>query len=307
VRVGVVDIGTNSTRLLICDVAPDGSVTEVDRRSEVTRLGQGVEVTGTLEAAAMERVFLTLAAYREALDARSVERTTAVMTSAVRDASNGSRFGEEIRWRFGLAATTLTGDEEAQLTFRGVMSARRAPREDPVVVIDIGGGSTEFIVGEERGMTFHASLQLGVVRQGERHIHSDPPRPEELQGLAEDARRAIVTGVDTARRGTVRWGIAVAGTPTAAAAIEQRLEPYAPSRVHGFQLGRATCELLLARLATMTEAERRQVVGLHPDRAPVIVPGLVILIEGMRAFELDRVEVSEHDLLRGAALAAAGV
>jgi exopolyphosphatase/guanosine-5'-triphosphate,3'-diphosphate pyrophosphatase len=302
-----VDIGTNSTRLLICDVAPDGSVTEVDRRSEVTRLGQGVEVRGTLEAAAMERVFVTLTAYREALDARGVERTMAVMTSAVRDAANGSQFGEEIRRRFGLTATTLTGDEEAELTFRGVMSARPKPREDPVVVIDIGGGSTELIVGEGRAMIFHASLQLGVVRQGERHIHSDPPRPEELQALAQDARRAIVTGVDAARRGPVRWGIAVAGTPTAAAAIEQRLEPYDPSRVHGVQLELAACELLLARLAAMTEAERREVVGLHPDRAPVIVPGLVILIEAMRAFGLDRVEVSEHDILRGAALQATGI
>jgi exopolyphosphatase/guanosine-5'-triphosphate,3'-diphosphate pyrophosphatase len=307
VRVGVVDIGTNSTRLLICDVSQSGAVTELDRRSEVTRLGEGVDASQALDQGAMERVFVTLEAYREALEARNTDRTMAVMTSAVRDASNGRQFAAEVRQRFGLDARTLSGDEEAELTFRGAMSERREPHEDPGVVIDIGGGSTEFIVGQEGQMMFHVSLQVGVVRQGERHIRSDPPRPEELQALADDARRAILAGLRSAGRERVGWGVAVAGTPTAAAAIEQRLDPYDPARVHGFQLELAACDLLLARLAVMTDEERRHVVGLHPDRAPVIVPGLIILTEAMRAFELERVEVSEHDLLRGAALQVAGV
>ena len=166
-RVGVVDIGTNSTRLLICDVAPDGSVTELDRRSEVTRLGEGVDVSGSLQEAPVERVFRTLETYRDALDAAGVQRTSAVMTSAVRDASNGWRFGEEVRRRFGLAARILSGDEEAGLTFHGAMSERRQPGAGAGVVIDIGGGSTELIVGQGGEMTFHASLQIGVVRLGE--------------------------------------------------------------------------------------------------------------------------------------------
>jgi len=306
-RVGVVDIGTNSTRLLVCQVAPDGSVVELDRRSEVTRLGEGVDGSGALQPAPMERVFRTLEAYREAIDARGVDRTSAVMTSAVRDASNGRWFEEEVRRRFGWAARTLSGDEEAAMTFRGAMSERRSPSAGQGVVIDIGGGSTEFIVGQGGEMTFHVSLQIGVVRLGERHIHTDPPDPAELQALAADARRAIVAGLATPSRQPVHWAIAVAGTPTAAAAIEQELDPYDPARVHGYQLELGTCELLLARLAAMTERERRSVVGLHPDRAPVIVPGLIILIESLRAFDLDRVEVSEHDILRGAALEAAGV
>ncbi|HEV3229839.1 MAG TPA: Ppx/GppA phosphatase family protein [Solirubrobacteraceae bacterium] len=305
-RVGVVDIGTNSTRLLICDVLDNGSVIELDRRSEVTRLGEGVDVSRALNAAPMERVFRTLEAYREALEARHPGRTVAVMTSAVRDASNGEQFAEEIRRRFGVDAHILSGDEEAQLTFRGAMSERRDTGEEPGVVIDIGGGSTELIIGHPGHMTFHVSLQIGVVRLGERHIHSDPPRSEELQALAEDARGAILAGVGQAEREEVAWGVAVAGTPTAAAAIEQHLDPYDPARVHGFRLELAGCELLLARLAAMTNGERRQVVGLHPDRAPVIVPGLIILIEAMRAFGLEEIEVSEHDILRGAALVAAG-
>jgi len=306
-RVGVVDIGTNSTRLLICDVAPDGSVTELDRRSEVTRLGEGVDVSGSLQEAPVERVFRTLETYRDALDAPGVQRTSAVMTSAVRDASNGWRFGEEVRRRFGLAARILSGDEEAGLTFHGAMSERRQPGAGAGVVIDIGGGSTELIVGQGGEMTFHASLQIGVVRLGERHIHRDPPDPDELQALAADAHGAILDGLAASSRQAVHWAIAVAGTPTAAAAIEQELDPYDPARVHGYQLELGSCELLLARLAAMTEQQRRSVVGLHPDRASVIVPGLIILIEALRAFELDRVEVSEHDILRGAALEAAGV
>jgi exopolyphosphatase/guanosine-5'-triphosphate,3'-diphosphate pyrophosphatase len=307
VRVGVVDIGTNSTRLLICDVAPDGSVTELDRRSEVTRLGEGVDVSGLLQKAPVERVFRTLQTYAEALQAARVGHTTAVMTSAVRDASNGGQFAEEVRRRFGLAARTLSGDEEADLTFHGAMSEGRHRAQGPGVVIDIGGGSTELMVGQGGEMTFHVSLQIGVVRLGERHIHTDPPAPEELQAIAADAQGAIVEGLAASSRGAVHWAIAVAGTPTAAAAIEQELDPYDPARVHGYQLELGSCELLLARLAAMTEDQRRAVVGLHPDRAPVIVPGLIILIEALRAFELDGVEVSEHDILWGAALEAANI
>ena len=306
-RVAVVDIGTNSTRLLIADVdAAERAVGELVRRSQVTRLGAGVDAGGSLSEEAIERVFRTLGEYRAAIDAHGASANLAVLTSAVRDAANGSDFAARVREDFRLDARVLSGEEEAQLTFLGAMSGRPAAIE-PTVVIDIGGGSTEFVVGVQRTAGFHVSLPAGVVRMSERHIHSDPPAPHELQALALDVRTTLPRGLPPEERAPVTAGIAVAGTATSAAAIDQELDPYDPARVHGYPLLLATVELLLARLADMTEAERRALVGLHPDRAPTIVAGMILLSEAMRAFELDEVEVSEHDILYGGALRLAGV
>jgi exopolyphosphatase / guanosine-5'-triphosphate,3'-diphosphate pyrophosphatase len=305
-RVAVVDIGTNSTRLLIADVDPAGStVDELVRRSTVTRLGDGVDASGSLSPKAVDRTCTTLAEYRKLIDENGCTANLAVLTSAVRDASNGPAFTESVRKHFALDARTLTGDEEAQLTFLGAMHDRDSSAE-PTVVIDIGGGSTEFIVGHDSTAGFHVSLHAGVVRMSERHIHSDPPAPAELQNLARDVRTVFLAGLPSGQRAPVNRGIAVAGTATSAASIDQELDPYDPARVQGYPLELATVELLLARLADMDEAQRRQVVGLHPDRAPTIVAGMILLGEAMRAFELDQVEVSEHDILFGGALRLAG-
>jgi exopolyphosphatase/guanosine-5'-triphosphate,3'-diphosphate pyrophosphatase len=303
-RVAVVDIGTNSTRLLIADVTdgPSGPVlTELDRRTTITRLGQGVDRTAALAPEAMERVYATLETYKNAIDALGATTTTAVLTSAVRDATNGADFTQTVRDRFGLDAHTITGDEEARLTFRGATDDRL---DDPrrLAVFDVGGGSTEIVVGRQGTVEFHVSTQAGVVRQTERFLRSDPPAPEELQLLAAEAREIFTAAVPPQTRAATEGGIAVAGTATSAASILQELDPYDPERVHGFRLLRAQVEMLLARLAEMTDAQRRHVTGLHPDRAPAIVAGLVLLTEAMRAFDLDEVEVSEHDILRGAAL-----
>jgi exopolyphosphatase/guanosine-5'-triphosphate,3'-diphosphate pyrophosphatase len=300
-RVAVVDIGTNSTRLLIADVSADGAVTDVHRESIVTRLGEGVDATGRLGDAPMERVFDVLQRYREAIDEHSVTKTTAVLTSAVRDAANGADFTAQVRERYGLDARTIDGDEEAALTFSGATSER--PKDGcEVVVIDIGGGSTEFVVGRDGEVAFHVSTQAGVVRQTERHLHDDPPAPEQLHELAAEVQAIVAGAVPADLRERVEIGIAVAGTATQCASIELALEPYDPSRVHGHTLELAICEMLLSRLAQMSDDERREVVGLHPDRAPTIVAGIAMLVEILRAFGLDRVEVSEHDILRGAAL-----
>ncbi len=306
VRVAVVDIGTNSTRLLVADVQPDGRVRELVRRSEVTRLGEGVDATGELAREPMERVFAVLDDYRRAIDQHRCKPNLAVLTSAVRDAANGAQFTERVREEFGLDARTLAGDEEAALTFLGATS-ERGQNADPIVVIDIGGGSTEFVIGEGRRASFHVSTQAGVVRMTERHIHTDPPRPEELQQLEADTHQVFAAALPAAQRARVTAGIAVAGTATSAAAMELELEPYDPERVHGHVLLLATVELLLARLADMTNDRRREVPGLHPDRAPTIVAGMILLAESMRAFGLDSVEVSEHDILRGGALRLAGL
>ena len=304
-RVGVVDIGTNSTRLLIAEVE-DGAIDELDRRSEVTRLGQGVDTAGRLADEAMARVFATLDAYRDALDAADVppDARVAVLTSAARDAANGADFTRRVRDGYGLDARTIQGEEEARLTFKGATHGRD-PRDDtPLLVFDIGGGSTELIVGRAGGDEpgFHVSLQAGVVRQTERHLHRDPPPPHELQQLADDVLATIEAGVPEPVRASAKAAVGVAGTATSLAAIDQELDPYDPRRVHGYELERAEVELLLARLAQMPLAQRREVRGLHPDRAPTIVAGAAILLEVLRAFELERAEVSEHDLLHGVAL-----
>lgn len=305
-RVAVVDIGTNSTRLLIADVERPDTVAVLVKQSRVTRLGEHVDSGNGLSEEAIKRTCAVLDDYRRLIDEHSCEANLAVLTSAVRDAADGAQFAEHVRRDYGLDARTLSGEEEAQLTFLGAMSDRERSTE-PTVVIDVGGGSTEFVVGHDHTAGFHTSLQAGVVRMSERHIHSDPPESEQLQRLALDTRAIYLDGLPPEERAPVTRGIAVAGTATSAAAIDQELDPYDPDRVHGYTLLRATVELLLARLADMTEAQRRRVAGLHPDRAPTIVAGMILLSEAMLAFELDRVEVSEHDILRGGALRLAGL
>jgi exopolyphosphatase/guanosine-5'-triphosphate,3'-diphosphate pyrophosphatase len=304
-RVGVVDIGTNSTRLLIADVE-DGAIDELDRRSEVTRLGQGVDTSGRLADEAMARVFATLAAYRDALDAADVpaDARVAVLTSAARDAANGADFTATVTREYGLHARTIAGEEEAQLTFRGATHGRDPHDATPLLVLDIGGGSTELIVGAAGAdaPSFHVSLQAGVVRQTERHLHRDPPPPHELQQLADDVRATLEAAVPAQVRASAASAVGVAGTATSLAAIDQELDPYDPRRVHGYVLELGEVELLLARLAQLPLAQRRTVRGLHPDRAPTIVAGTAILLEVLRAFGLQQAEVSEHDLLHGVAL-----
>jgi exopolyphosphatase/guanosine-5'-triphosphate,3'-diphosphate pyrophosphatase len=301
-RIAVVDIGTNSTRLLIADVDPrTRQVSERDRRTTVTRLGQGVDHTGVLADEAMARVEHALAEYRRNIDDNDVDAVTGVLTSAVRDARNGAEFTTHINDTYNIDARTITGDEEARLTYLGATDGR-ADDPAPRVVIDVGGGSTELVVGHGADVDFHVSTQAGVVRQTERFIRSDPPRPEELQQLQAEAGEIFERAVPRDIRAEVTTGIAVAGTATSSASILQELDPYDPTKVHGFRLLRAQCEMLLPRLAAMTTEQRRHVTGLHPDRAPAIVAGVILLIEAMRCFDLDEVEVSEHDILRGAAL-----
>ena len=301
-RVAVTDIGTNSTRLLVADVQ-DGRVTrELVKRSEVTRLGEGVDATGRLGDVPMQRVFSVLETYRRQADELEADTRIGVLTSAVRDAANGAEFTTAVRDRFGFDAQTITGDLEAELTFSGATSERDPADRTPLVVIDIGGGSTELVQGAGGAMEFHVSTQAGVVRQTERHIHADPPTAHEIHALGTEVRGIFVDAVPRAILDKVRAGIAVAGTATSCAAIAQSLDPYDPSKVHGYVLERTELDVLLKRLAALPLAERREVRGLHPDRAPTIVAGVAILQQALDAFALERVEVSEHDILRGAAL-----
>jgi exopolyphosphatase / guanosine-5'-triphosphate,3'-diphosphate pyrophosphatase len=302
VRRAVVDIGTNSTRLLVADVE-DGRVGDVlARRTEITRLGAGVDADGRLGDEAMQRVYRVLDDYRKEIDEHGAKDAVAVLTSAVRDAANGQEFSDTVRDRWGIEPHVLTGDEEARLTFLGATSERDPDDQTPTLVIDIGGGSTEFVIGVGRQMSFHVSNQAGVVRQTERHLHTDPPTADEQAALAADAREILRAGVPDRWRRDVGHAIAVAGTATSLASIAQKLVPYDPDKVEGFVLGAAECRRILERLAGLTLEQRRQVPGLHPDRAPTIVAGAIILLVTLELFGLDQVEVSEHDILRGAAL-----
>src|ERR1700761_5397287 len=208
-RVAVIDIGSNSTRLLVADVA-DGCVTPIERRSTVTRLGRGVDLSGRLAAEAIEAACGAIDPYVATLQELGAERVDAIAPSAVRDAANGSAFIAELRERFALSARVLDGEEEARLTYLGATS-EHSPRV-PTLVIDIGGGSTELIVGEGREIEWHASLQGGVVRPNARPLPPAPPAPVELEALAADLR-VLIEGA-TADAPPAREGIAVAGTPT---------------------------------------------------------------------------------------------
>jgi exopolyphosphatase / guanosine-5'-triphosphate,3'-diphosphate pyrophosphatase len=301
-RVAVVDIGTNSTRLLVADVA-ERRVEQLERRTRVTRLGRGVDLSGQLSTEAIEAVCDTVGEYIALYQELDASQVVAIATSAVRDASNGDAFIAELRERFALSARVLDGSEEARLTYLGATSAH--PPTEPTLVVDIGGGSTELVVGTGEELSFHTSLQAGVVRQTERHISSDPPTALELEGLAAEVRGLIDREVSAHPEAHAEAGIAVAGTPTSLAAVDQGLDPYDPDRVHGYRLSLRSIQTMLSRLASVPLADRLQVPGLHPDRAPTIVAGVVILVEVMRAFGLDQVGASEHDILYGAAINAA--
>jgi exopolyphosphatase / guanosine-5'-triphosphate,3'-diphosphate pyrophosphatase len=299
--VAVIDIGSNSTRLLVAAVA-DGRVTEVTRQSRVTRLGRGVDLSGQLSAEAIEAACEAIADYVAICREAGVEKIEAIATSAVRDASNGSAFVAELRERFALSARVLDGEEEARLTYLGA-TCEHTPIE-PTLVIDIGGGSTELIVGIGDEISFHASLQAGVVRHSERHITNDPPSTTELEALASDVRGLIEGAITDQPGARATAGIAVAGTPTSLASIEIGLEPYDPKQVHGHTLTLTSIQRQLSKLASAPLSKRAKIVGMHPDRAPNIVAGVVILVEAMRAFALENIKVSEHDILYGCAISA---
>ncbi len=301
-RVAVVDMGTNSTRLLVADVE-DGEISEVERRSTVTRLGRGVDTSRKLAGEAIEDVCDTVASYLELVESHGAESVIAIATSAVRDAENRGAFVGELRERFALDARVLSGDDEARLTYLGTIQDRS--HTDDTLVVDIGGGSTELVVGSGAEVTWHASLDAGTVRHTERHVSHDPAGASELEALAGDVRTLIDGALKGSDFAHARAGIGVAGTPTSLAAIDQSLDPYEPELVHGYRLSLESIQRMCSQLSAKTLEERLAVPGLHAGRAPTIVAGVVILIQVMRAFGLPEIEVSEHDILYGAALEAA--
>ena len=301
-RVASVDLGTNSIRLLVTDV-DDGRLDDVVRRQKITRLGEGVDERKRLLPAPIARARNVLVDFRREIEDLGAERTLLVATSAVRDAENGEAFLGEIEWSYGFATRLLSGDEEAHLTFRGAAVGRDLAEE--TLLVDIGGGSTEFVVGDPDGLRFHESVDFGSVRLTERFLHADPPTADELDACVHAARELLAERIPGDLR--PRTAIGVAGTITSIAALDRGLEDYDPEQVHGHRLSRAGIAAQFDRLAALPLAERRQVPALDPDRAPVIVAGALILQEALQRFGLDGIEASEHDLLDGAALEAAKI
>ena len=289
-RVAAVDLGTNSTRLLVADVE-DGLVEELDRRLEITRLGEGVDARRQLLPQAVARVRNVLVDYRRIAEEYGAEHILAFATSAVRDAENGEAFLGELEWSYGFTTRLLTGHEEALLTFRGVTAGRKI--EDGTLIVDVGGGSTELILGGAAGVTFHESYDLGCVRLTERF----PGDPEAAAAFVNETLAPIEL--------TPRRAIGVAGTVTQLATLDLGLEREEPDLVHGHRLTHAAVLSVLERLAAMPLEEIRSLRGMHPERAPVIVAGTVVVLETLRRFGLDVLEVSERDIMHGAALAAA--
>jgi len=301
-RVAAVDIGTNSTRLLVADVE-DGRVADVERKTRVTRLGEAVDERRRLLPVPVTRVRNVLTDYRRTLESLGAERTLAIATSAIRDAENGEAFLGEIEWSYGFATRLLSGHDEAQMMFRGVTSERELG--PGTIIVDIGGGSTELVAGGPDGVGWHDSLDIGSVRLTERFLHSDPPTQGELSECATAVRALLAERVPDEIRSATRSAVGVAGTITSLAALALGLQQYDRDRVHGFELTRDALDEQLDRLAALPVAERRRVPALDPERAPVIVAGAVIAREALAFFDLEKLEISERDILDGAALAAA--
>jgi exopolyphosphatase / guanosine-5'-triphosphate,3'-diphosphate pyrophosphatase len=280
VIVGAVDLGTNTTRLLVGRV-DDGRIEELHRETRITRLGEGVDTRGRLLPLPIARVRNALSDYRRTAESLGAERTLLVATSAVRDAENGEAFLGEIEWSYGFATRLLSGDEEADLMRRGL-----GPTPPGTLIVDIGGGSTELVLDD-----FQTSLPMGSVRFTERH-------GEDLASL-EAAAREVLPELEP------ETSIGVAGTITTLAALDLGLPEYDRTRVHGHLLTREGARAQLARLAALPLEERRRVPALEPERAPVIVAGGAILVAILDAYGLDGIVTSERGLLHGAALAAA--
>jgi exopolyphosphatase/guanosine-5'-triphosphate,3'-diphosphate pyrophosphatase len=296
-RVAAIDLGSNSTRLLVADVQ-DGNIAELERLLRITRLGDGVDRSGRLADDAIGRVSQVVDAYVERARDLAAARILAVATSAVRDAGNGRDFLAALADRHGIAWRILTGDEEAAMTFRGVTS-RSAPSAE-TLICDIGGGSTELVLGGPDGVANQISLNIGCVRMSERHLASDPPTAEEVASLRAATREAL-----PALTREARVLIGVAGTVTTLATIDRGLEQEIPDEIDGHRLTTEAVERLLGELAALPLAARRKVRGLMPERAPTIVAGAAILAEVLRATSLPHLTVSERDILHGAVLAAA--
>lgn len=311
-RVAAIDCGTNSIRLLVADADPaTGELVELDRRMEIVRLGQGVDRTGRLAPEALERTFAACRQYAAVIREHGAERVRFVATSASRDAENRDDFVRGVLGILGVEPEVITGDQEAEFSFDGA-TKELVGRDDlakPYLVVDIGGGSTEFVVGDDR-VRAARSVDIGCVRMTERHlvrdgVVGDPPAPAAIDAIRADVDAALNLAEETVPLTSAATLVGLAGTVTTVAAIALGLQEYDPEAIHHSRISLEQVREITGRLLTSTHAERAAIGAMHPGRVDVITSGALILLAVMERTGAREVVVSEHDILDGIAFHAA--
>ncbi|MFJ3719193.1 exopolyphosphatase [Streptomyces sp. NPDC101169] len=311
-RVAAVDCGTNSIRLLVADADPaTGELVELDRRMTIVRLGQGVDRTGRLAPEALERTFAACREYAEVIKEHGAERIRFVATSASRDAENRDDFVRGVVDILGVEPEVITGDQEAEFSFTGATNELRG-RDDlprPYLVVDIGGGSTEFVVGDDH-VRAARSVDVGCVRMTERHlVHEgevvDPPTEERIAAIRADVEAALDLAERTVPLREARTLVGLAGSVTTVSAIAQELPEYDSARIHHSRVSRERVREITRELLHSTHAERARIPSMHPGRVDVIGAGALVLLAIMERTGAEEVVVSEHDILDGIAFSAA--
>ena len=309
-RVAAIDCGTNSLRLLVADVPATGAHSDLLRRMEVVRLGEGVDATGRLSPRAIERTRVVLAEYATAARDLGATEVRMVATSASRDAANRADFEDMVRSTLGRAPDVVPGREEAELSFLGATAsldaAARAhgagPPRPPFLVVDIGGGSTEFVLGDSAGVRAARSVDIGCVRLTERHLNGDPPSAAEIRRAEDDIRSALAEVTAEVPVAEAVSLVGLAGSVTTVAALALGLPAYDPDAIHGSRIGIDAVRAVTADLLAATRERRAAMPVMHPGRVDVIGAGALILRVVMDEFGMGEVIVSEHDILDGIAL-----
>jgi len=319
VRVAAIDCGTNSLRLLVADVDPGrGRLSDVDRRLEIVRLGQGVDATGRLAAEPLARTLRVLRSYQKIIEETSASAVRMVATSATRDAANAGEFVAGVRGVLAIEPEVLSGEEEARLSFTGATAELAGDAAGPYLVTDIGGGSTEFVLGhppqisrrhgsagraqgQPGTMTAAVSINIGCVRMTERHLHSDPPAGPEVAAARADIDAALDVVAARIPAATARTLVGLAGSVTTVAALALGLDSYQPERIHHSRIGAGEVREVTESLLRQTRAERARLGVMHPGRVDVIGGGALVLLRIMERLGFADVLVSEHDILDGLA------
>lgn len=302
-RVAGIDCGTNSIRLLVADVDPEtGDLVELDRRMKIVRLGQGVDKTGRLAPEALERTFAACREYAEVIKGLGAERLRFVATSASRDAENRHEFVDGVVEILGVEPEVITGDQEAEFSFIGATGELHG--SEKYLVFDLGGGSTEFVIGNKT-VEAARSVDIGCVRLTERHVRHDPPTAEEVEAIRADVRAALDLAAETVPIDTAETLVGLAGTVTTVAGIVHGHSEYDSAKIHHSRISAEQIAEVTERLLASTHDERAAIPVMHPGRVDVIIAGALVLREIVERVGAREVVVSEHDILDGIALSVA--
>jgi exopolyphosphatase/guanosine-5'-triphosphate,3'-diphosphate pyrophosphatase len=300
VRVAAIDCGTNAIRLLVADVETDsGTLVDLDRRMEIVRLGEGVDSTGRFSEGALERTFAACGRYAEVIASLGAGPVRFVATSASRDAANRQVFVDGVRERIGVEPEVITGDEEARLSFVGATRGL-VGGEPPYLVVDIGGGSTEFVLGAAEPEAAR-SVDVGCVRMTERHVRHDPPTSDEVRGIVSDVDAAISLAAQSVPLDRARTLVGLAGSVTTAAGIALGLPEYDSEAIHGSRIPASEVARVSDELLGLDHGARSAIGVMHPGRVDVINAGVLVLRRILDRTGLPEVLVSEHDILDGIA------